>query len=169
MIVTQPVILPFAMPGVEGVETDHVEGGLRQIVFHAVVEIFIVPPGEVHIPQTAALLIHTTPRLEAGIGHVGILAEELGVDDPLAVATADRKRVAHHRPLRLAKQTEHLAEVVQEACQHKPVGMSRRPDRLGRLQEVVDLREIDVGVGVIHQRVEVFQRLKHAHRAAVEL
>jgi len=81
------------------------------------------------------------------------------------VRASDGKRVAHHRPLRLAEEAEHLAEIVDQAGEHEPAGMPVAADRLGRLQKVLDLGQLGVGVAVVDQRVEKLHRLPDAHDA----
>ena len=91
-----------------------------------------------------------------------------GVDDLRRPAAADRKGVADDGPLRLAEQAQHLAEVVDEAGEDEPARLAVGANGLGRLQRVLDLGEVDVGIAVVDQRVEVLQRLQHRHRPAVQ-
>ena len=98
----------------------------------------------------------------------GFSREELVVNDALVEPAADGKRVADHRPLRLAVQAQHFAEVVQQAGQHEPVFMPIGPNRFGGLQQVLKLIELDIGIGVVDQRVEKVERFEDAHPPAVE-
>ena len=108
------------------------------------------------------------PVWNSGALRIRIGGEEFAVDDLRRIGTAGRKRVADHRPLRLAEEAQHLAQVVDEAGQHHPVRLPVRAHRLRRLQQVVDLRQRDVRVGIVDQRVEVVERLPPRHFAAVE-
>ena len=61
------------------------------------------------------------------------------VDDLRRIRAADGKRVADHRPLRLAVEAEHLAQIVHETGQHEPVWMTVGANRFGRLQQMFEL------------------------------
>ena len=98
----------------------------------------------------------------------GFEREELVVDDPLIEPAADGKRVADHRPLRLAIQAQHFAQIVHEAGQYEPVLMPVGPNRLRRLQQVLKLIELDIGIGIVDQRVEKIERVENAHPPAIE-
>ena len=80
----------------------------------------------------------------------------------------DRERVTDDRPLRLAPEAEDLAEIVNQAGGDEPARLVGPADGLGRLHRVLDLGEVDVGVAVVDERVQVLQGLPHAHRPAVE-
>ena len=98
----------------------------------------------------------------------GLCGEELAVHDLRRPAAADREGVADDGPLRLAEQAQDLAEVVDQAGDDEPARPVGGADRLGRLQRMLDLREVDVGIAVVDQRVQVLQRLPHRHRPAVQ-
>ena len=98
---------------------------------------------------------------------VGIVPEELGEDDLVGVAAADRERVADDRPLRLAEEAEDLAQVVDQPGQDEPAGMAVGADRLGGLHQVLDLRQLGIGVAVVDQGVEELHRLPDPHHPMV--
>ena len=100
-----------------------------------------------------------------GSCRVGIVLEELGVDDLVGEGAADRERVADDRPLRLAVEAQNLAEVVDQAGDDEPARLVRAADRLGRLQRVLDLREVGVRIAVVDERVQEVERLPDGHRA----
>ena len=99
---------------------------------------------------------------------VGVVHEELAVHDLRRPAAADREGVADDGPLRLAEQAQDLAEVVDQAGDDEPARPVGGADRLGRLQRVLDLGEVDVGIAVVDQRVQELERLEHRHRPAVQ-
>src|SRR4051812_25698344 len=66
---------------------------------------------------------------------------------------AYRERIANHVPLRFAKQAEHFTQVVYKTCEYEPIGMPVRADGLGGLQQMLQLIEVSVRVGVIYQRI----------------
>ena len=142
----QVPVLAFFMPCVKRVVANHVLGRLRQIVFEQVVQVFVMAPGHVHLVQPAVGAVDAQLGVVAAVVAVRISGKKLGVDDALRVAAADRKGVAHHRPLRLAKQAQHLAQVVHKAGQHEPIGVAVGADGFGGLKQVADLRQVDVGV-----------------------
>ena len=55
-----------------------------------------------------------------------------------------------------------------QAGEHEPVGMTVGADRLRGLQQVLELGEAEVGIGVVDQRVEERERVPHAHALALE-
>jgi len=73
-------------------------------------------------------------------------------DDPVGQLVDWSRRVA-----------ENFAEIVHQAGQHHPPGMPVAADRLGGLEAVLDLREIGIGVALVHQGVEVVEGLPDAH------
>ena len=102
------------------------------------------------------------------LGASGFVGEKLAVHDAVVKCAADGKRVAHHGPLRFTKQAQHFAQVVNQPGEHEPIGVPGGADRLGRLQQMLQLREFDIGVRVIDQRIEIIERLEDAHLTAVE-
>ena len=92
----------------------------------------------------------------------------MAVHDFRRPATADGERVADDRPLRLAEQAQNLPEIVNEACDDEPARPIRGPDRFGRLQRVFYLREVDVGIAVVHERVEIFERLPTPSSSSIQ-
>ena len=61
------------------------------------------------------------------------------------------KCVADDCPLRLAPEAQDLPEIVNQTGGDEPARLVRTPDRLRGLQRVLDLREIDVRVAVVHE------------------
>ena len=168
LIVHQVIVFSFAMRGVEGVITDHVKRFGRQIIFGHVIKIFVVAPGEFNAIETGVLLIEAEAGLVTRILAVGIVSEEFVENDFFGIRAADRESVADHSPLRFAKETENLAEIMDQAGQDEPARMTVAADLFGGLEEVIELGEIGVGIGVIDELVEEFERFPNAHLAAVE-
>ena len=85
------------------------------------------------------------------LGHVAIriVGEELGKDDFVRIRAADRERITDHGPLRLAVQAENLAQVVDQTGQDEPARMAVAANGFGRLQAVLDLREVGIGVAIV--------------------
>ena len=100
--------------------------------------------------------------------RIGVVAEEMAVNDFRRPATADGERIADDRPLRLAKQAQNLPEIVNEACDDEPARLIRRPDGFCRLQRVFYLREVDVGIAVVDERVEKLERSPDRHRLSTQ-
>ena len=74
-------------------------------------------------------------RLIRGTVAVGIVGEEFREDDLVGKGAADRKRVAHDGPLRLAEQAEDLAQIVDQ-----PVRMNHRGWPSRRIASAVCIR-----------------------------
>src|SRR5262249_13102627 len=100
--------------------------------------------------------------------RVRVIREILRQDDFVGKGTTDRKRIAHNRPLRLAEQTQDLAEIVDQTRQDEPARVPIAANRLRYLEQVLDLAQIDVGVAVVHERIEKLHRLPDAHAALAE-
>ena len=62
-----------------------------------------------------------------------------------------------------------LPKIVDQPGEHEPIGVAGGADRFGRLQQMLQLRELDVRIGIIDQRVEIIERFEDAHLPAVEL
>ena len=55
-----------------------------------------------------------------------------------------------------------------EAGDDEPARLIGGADGFGRLQRVLDLREVDVGIAVVDERVEEVERLPDRQRLAIE-
>jgi hypothetical protein len=162
LLVHHPVIRVLAMPWVEAVVSDHGQSLVWNcaLLFHDVVQILIVAPAEHHI-------IHTAPRgIDPVLGRVNRIlrvrvgGECVGVDDLGGEGTADGEGVSYYVPLPLSIEEEkQLAEIVNETCELHPAGLAVSPNSLRRLEEMLDLREGGVGVGLVDQGVEFLHRL----------
>ena len=55
-----------------------------------------------------------------------------------------------------------------QARENHPTGMPVAPNTFGGLQQVLGLRKIRVGVGVVDELIQILQCLPHAHFHAIE-
>jgi hypothetical protein len=154
----------LAVPGVEGVVADDRERGIGEVGEQHAVEVLVVAEGEQQRVEAAARLVEAVGAPVRGDAR-RVRLEELGVDDARVEGAAHRKGVADHGPLRLAEAAEHLAEVVHEAGEHEPARSARGAQRFGRLERVVELRELEIGVGLVDQLRERGEGAEHAHPA----
>ena len=57
----------------------------------------------------------------------------------------------------------HGGWTLDEPGEDVPLGLARRADRLGRLQEVLDLGKVEVGIAVIDELIQILHRLPDTH------
>src|ERR1700722_8612189 len=55
-----------------------------------------------------------------------------------------------------------------KSCQHEPARMSVFTNRLGGLQEMFDLRQVGIGVAVVHQRIQKLRSLPDALLTSIQ-
>jgi hypothetical protein len=116
-------------------------------------------PAEDDVVQPAARLVDPVLRHQLRVRVVRIRRERLRVDDLVAEAAANDERVADDVPLSLrAEEDEELAEVVHEPGDLHPVRLAVAPERLRRLEEVLELPDGCVWVGRVDECVELFER-----------
>ena len=139
-----------------------------QVVFRDVIDVFVVAPREDDFIQAAAGFVDAVGRLETRDLAVGVGGEKLGENIFVGERASRRKRIAHDRPLRLAPKAENLAEVMDEAGEDHPARLAVAAHRLGGLEEMLELRKIGVGIGIVHELVQVFHGFPDAHGHAVE-
>ena len=94
---------------------------------------------------------------------VGVRIEELCEHDRVGKGAAHREGVAYYGPLGLSKAAEQLAQVVDESGQDEPPRPAISPQRLGGLQGVVDLRQLDIRIALVDDRTHPPERLPDAH------
>src|SRR5439155_2489008 len=99
---------------------------------------------------------------------IGIIGKKVVEDDAIRPGAAYWKSVAHHSPLWFAVKAKDFSQVMNESGQNEPVWMAIVADLLGSLQQMVELGKVGIGIAVIHQRVEIFQRFPDAHLPPVE-
>ena len=126
-----------------------------------------MPPRQIHVLSRSSA--HTCRTwFDIGPAAVGIRGEKLGKNDLVGVSATDRECVTDHRPLRLAIQAEHFAEIVHKTGEHKPARMPILANRLGCLEQMFDLREIRIRIAIVNQGVEVIGCGPNALLTAVE-
>mmetsp|Transcript_5938 Transcript_5938/g.20128 ORF Transcript_5938/g.20128 Transcript_5938/m.20128 type:complete len:239 (-) Transcript_5938:253-969(-) len=155
--VEQSPVPVFSVERVEGVEPHDVERfereGAAGIDEH-LVHVLVVAPAHVHAVEPAASGVDAKLSVVARVGGVGVGGKGGVVHDGFVEADADGEGVANHGPLRRraeARVCEHLAEIVNERGEVQPILVRiRRADRLRRLHRMLDLRQVKIGVRVVH-------------------
>ena len=123
-----------------------------------------VTPREHDVCEAAAGLVDSVLGHELRVVVVRVGFERVGVDDLVAELGSDDERVAHDVPLTLgAEEAQQLAEVMDQAGHLHPVGLAVSSDRLGRLQQVLNLANRGVRVGLVDKRIEHLHRLPDRH------
>lgn len=123
-----------------------------------------VTPREHDVCEAAAGLVDSVLGHELRVVVVRVGFERVGVDDLVAELGSDDERVAHDVPLTLgAEEAQQLAEIVDQARHLHPVRLAVPSDRLGRLEQVLDLADRGVRVGFVHEGVEHLHRLPNGH------
>src|SRR5437763_16998391 len=82
--------------------------------------------------------------------------------------TADWKRIPNDGPLRLPIKAKNFAKIVNEACQNEPARMAIAADLLRSLEQMIQLGKVCIGIAVIHEGVQEFERFPYAHFFAIE-
>src|SRR5579872_2592364 len=109
--------------------------------------------------QAAVWLIDSKLRLVFGNIPVGIPSEVFRKDDLIGPGASHGEGVTYDTPLRLSIQAKAFAKVMDKSNQDHPAGMTVFADRLGGLQEMLDLRQVGIWIAVVDQSVQVFRCL----------
>ena len=125
-------------------------------------------PGELDPVQSAAFFVHAETGLVSGHATVRVVGEKLVENDLVRPGATDREGVAHHRPLRFAKQAEDFSQIMDQAGQDEPAGMAITANLFGGLEQMLELGQVRVRVAVVHQRVQKLHRLPNPHFPTVE-
>mmetsp|Transcript_80901 Transcript_80901/g.204507 ORF Transcript_80901/g.204507 Transcript_80901/m.204507 type:complete len:234 (+) Transcript_80901:744-1445(+) len=170
----------LVMPRVEGVEADHVQTGLwdrAAVLLQHPVHVLIVAPGHHQVRNAALRLVHAILRTVDRVLQVGVGLERLQAEDALVGrGAAHRESVADHGPLfqhvltRDLWERQNLADVVQQPHEMEPIMV--RPllaDALRSLKVVDAVRELIVGIGVVHKVVQKRNHLHDCEFSLVEL
>jgi len=83
-------------------------------------------------------------------------------------AATNRKRIADDCPLRLAVEAKDFAEIMNQPGENEPARMAIAPDLFGGLEEMIELGKVRVGIAIVHQRIQIFQRFPDAHLASIQ-
>ena len=158
------------MPWVETMVPDHRQRLVRQptLVPDDVVQVLVVTPAEHDPVHPAVRPVDATRGVVRRVDLVRVVGEGgAAVDDALVERTADRKSVAHDVPLApRVEEVEQLAQVVDQAGELHPAGLAVAADGLGGLEEVLDLRQRGVRVGLVDQGIEPLHRVPDGHPGA---
>lgn len=157
------------VPRVEAVVADHGQrlGRQRRLVPDDMIQILVVAPRQHHVVHAAAGGVDAVLRAVHRVHRVRVQPETLRVDDALVERAADGERVADDVPLALrVVEEQQLAQVVDEARELHPARLAVAPDRLGALQQVLDLAQRRVRVALVDQRVELLHGLPDRHLLA---
>lgn len=170
MVIHELVVRTGVVPGVERVVADHSERLSRQdrLLLGNVVEVLIVTPREHDIVQSAARRVDTELGAVDGVVIVRVVLEGLGaVDDAVIETKTDGESVTNDIPLALCvEEVEQLAQVVDEAGQLHPAGLAVAADSFCGLEEVLDLGEAGVWVGLVDEGVEFLHGFPDGHLGA---
>lgn len=166
VIVHHPSVATGAVPRVEGMVTNHGQGliGKGALFFANVVQVFVVAPAEHDIIHAAARTVDAVFGAVDGVFAVRVVLECARVDDGVVEAAADGEGVPDDVPLPLGVvEEEEFAEIVDQAGELEPLGLSVSANGLGGLEQVLDLTERCVGVGFVDEGVEFFHGLPDGH------
>ena len=143
------------VPGIERVEAQHVERFVAEVGLHDFGDVAVVAEGHVHVFEAAVGLVDAVERLILGHELIGVFCEVLGEDDVGGPGAADGEGVSDDAPLWFAVETKTLAEVVEmKLGEDHPARLTVTTHGFGGLQEMLDLREVGVGVAVVDEGVE---------------
>ena len=126
------------VPGVERVEAQHVERFITEPGLHDFGDVAVVPEAHVHVLEAAIRLVDSVFRLVLGHIAVGVVGEVLMKDDVAGPGAADGEGVADNAPLRFTVKAKAFTEVVEEADENDPSGMTVTADGFGCLEQVLD-------------------------------
>jgi hypothetical protein len=124
-----------------------------------------MPPGEHHIVQPNARGVDAELRLVYFVVVVLIVLERVGAeDDAIVKCAANRELVTYDVPLSFCTVEEQvLAEVVDEANELHPPGLSIIPQCLRSFEEMGQLRLLGVWVTFIDKCVQLLERFPDSH------
>jgi hypothetical protein len=170
MAVHELTVGAFGVPWVEGVVAYHGERlrWQRALLLGDVVEILVVSPAQHDVVEAAAggidaVLGAVDLVIVVSIGFEGLVA----VDDLVVKGAADWEGVADDVPLALGvEEVQQLAKVVYQARELHPAWFSIFAHRLGSLQEMLDLGERGVRVGLVDEGVELLHGFPDRHLRA---
>src|SRR5260221_488047 len=92
----------------------HIQSRLGEIVFHHVVDIFVMSPGQVDITQAASRGIYAVFCLVYGIVIVRIILKIFGINNFVRVGTPHGEGIPYYRPLRLVEQAKRFSHTSRE-------------------------------------------------------
>jgi hypothetical protein len=148
------------------VVTDHRQRLIREsaLLLAEVVQVLVVAPGEHDVVKTAAFTVDAVlGAVHWGFG-VWIVDKGARVDDAILKRTADCEGVAYDIPLAFGTvEEEELAKIVDQAGQPEPLWLIIATDGLSGLQQVLDLGEGGIWIGLVDEIVELLHRFPGRH------
>lgn len=172
LITHELAVSTLSVPGVERMVTNHSQRLVRQVglIPHHMVEVLIMAPAEHDIVESTALGIDAILGRVDRIIDIRVRSKRLGKDNALIERTPHGKCIAHNVPLalrlQLGEEKHQLAQIVDEAGNLHPAGLAVATNRLGGLQEVLDLGQAGVGVRFVDEGVELLHGLPDGHFGA---
>lgn len=159
----------LSVPRIKRVIANHGESLIRQsrLILNHVIEIFVVAPAEHDVVKAAPGRVYAELGVVDGILGIGVGLKSLGQNDALIESTANRESVSNYIPLtlglKLGKEKHQLTQVMDETGQLHPTRLAVAANSLRRLEEMLNLREGGIGVGLIDQSVELLDSLPDGH------
>jgi len=170
LVVEQVGVGAVLVPWIKGMEPDHVQSREREsavVALAHLVHVFVMTPAHDHIFQTTTWLVDSILGVVTRVGVVGIVLEAVVKYVGLMEAASNGEGVTNSGPLGFTKlRKEHeLAKIVDKPSQDEPVPLFSRVGpaySLGRLEQVVDLRSISIGVRVVNNAVKELSGFPYA-------
>src|SRR5580704_4127068 len=154
--------------GVKGMISEHVLSLFRQIPPRRLVDVFIMSKREVDLIEPAIRFVNTILGLVAGNLAIRVGGKEFWENDLIRVSAGDREGIAHHCPLGLPIQAEHFSKIMYKASENEPTRVTILANCFGGLKEMFDLREIGIGVAVVHKGVQILGHFPNAFFVAIQ-
>src|SRR4051794_34898951 len=114
-------------------------------------------PGHRDFVQTASLFIDSQPRLERGVLAVRIIGKKRTEHDFVRPGATYGEGITDDRPLRFTVETQNLAQIMNQSGQDEPTRVAVMTDLFSGLEQVIKLREVGIGVAVVHEGIKKFQ------------
>jgi hypothetical protein len=173
LITHEVLVRALPVPGVERVVANHGKGliGEGGLVLDDVVKILVMTPREHDVVKTTVGRVDAELGVKVGVDSIGVsLGKCIRVDDLIRESTANGESITNNVPLSLSlefgKKEHQLAKVVNETSQLHPSRLAIAANSFSRLEEMLDLREGGVGVGLVNESVEFLHSLPDGHLGA---
>src|SRR5262249_51451494 len=125
----------------------------RHILAGDMENVLVMAKGEVDLVETAIGFVDAIFRLVLTNLAVWVGRKKFRENNLVGVSATNRERITHYGPLRLPIQTKNFSKIVQKARENEPAWMAILSNGFGRLEEMLDLREISVWITVVNQSV----------------
>src|SRR5215469_4312002 len=150
------------MPSIKRMEAKHIETFVGKVCFHYLSDITVMPEGHVDVFETAVWLVNSILALVPRNISVWIICEVLRKDDLIRPSAAHWKGISNDAPRGFAIQAQALSKIMDKAHENHPAWMAVASNRLGGLQEMLELCEVCVGIAVVDESVQIFRGFPHA-------